>query len=220
MSDELYSSIVHQLKGFDGVVQWFYLNEPLLDKRRYERIAALRQLAPKCTIHLTTNWDLMHAKTLDEQHDEIDALFEAGVNMLNLNDYDDKGYDRVVNTSGYRVIDHSWSRKSGQWISCGPLPGRYHAWGKGEARQSYCARPHRHIVVAFDGRVPVCCAADISNCETIGDANIESLEDIWQSRRMWDYRSMLQDKRRVWDCSGCDETMAFPHVVRKVKFRV
>lgn len=215
MSDSLYARIVQQLIGFDGVVQWFYLNEPLLDPDHIKRIAVLRAFVPRCTIHLTTNWDVMWGKPLVEQRKKIKALFDAGVNSLNLNDYDGKGYETI--NAPYIRVAHCWKRITGQVISYGPLPTRLHSWGKGKTLMRHCARPHRHIVVCWDGSVPICCAVNPLKSEKIGDANTQSLSEIWQSRRMWEYREQLQAAKRVWDCEGCDETMAFPHVVRKCK---
>jgi MoaA/NifB/PqqE/SkfB family radical SAM enzyme len=220
MSDDLYTSLCRQLAGFEGVVQWFFLNEPLLDKARHARIALLRAWAPRATIHVTSNWDVVWGCP-DNGYGEIDALFEAGVNSLNLNDYDGKGYHLLVDAycrdNGMRRVKHSWKRGLSRRLSCGPLPTQLHAWGTAANRPGYCARPHRHIVICWNGLVPLCCAVDVATCEWLGDANKETLAEIWQDPCLWAYRWHLQHARRQGDCTGCDETMAFPHVVRRVE---
>lgn len=215
MSDPLYDSLVKQLAGFTGVVQWFFVNEPLLDRKRHERIAMLRAAAPKCCIHLTTNWDVMWRKSEAEQLAEVERLFAAGVNSLNLNDYEGRGYHWMLSRVNAKTGDHCWKRIRGRYFSVGPLPTKLHSWGKGRGA-GHCARPHRHIVVMWNGLVPLCCAVDPHGAEIFGDANVQPLADIWQSDGFFRYRAHLQYGERVGSCSGCDETMAYPHVVRWV----
>lgn len=85
--------------------------------------------------------------------------------------------------------------------------------------QKHCMRTQRHIVVLFDGRIPICCAIDPNDESLIvGDANKQSLADVWNSEVFFKYRYFTQSARRVLPgCNTCTHTMAFPHVVRKVE---
>lgn len=246
MTDQLYSKILHELAAlnFDGVVQWFFINEPLMDKRWPERIAALRSQVPRCTIHLTTNWDLMAKRSDDEQVATIKALYEAGVNSFNINDYDEKGYGRIIPIAATElnkwqhtkvtVSNHCW-KKIGprkRVLSCGPLPKTLHTrtgytklenietfWKGGSQRgKKHCPRPFRHIVVQYDGKVPLCCTVDPTNAEVewMADINQVSLVEAWNSKRMWEYRSLLQDGKRAGQCAKCDAKFSFPSIVRRV----
>lgn len=224
MSDALYDSIVRQHEGFTGVVQWFYCNEPLLDKQHLPRIAQLREAAPKCTIHLTTNGQALRGP------EHIVELFDAGVNSLNLNAYEAAHYPRYLewadDIEGVKRGPHNWTRCRGQHLSVEDMtaPTDLHDWtgsvDVGEnlvkRRTGRCARPHRHIVVCWDGTVPLCCAVDPMTCEKLGDANTTPLVDIWNSLPFFKYRFSLQRGVREGQCEGCHENMAFPHVVRRV----
>jgi MoaA/NifB/PqqE/SkfB family radical SAM enzyme len=240
MSDGMYSKIVEELSDlqFDGVCQWFFLNEPLFDKNWEPRIAFLREQVPRCTIHITTNWDTMHRKPRDVQVDTITRLYEAGVNSLNLNDYDNRGYKSLVEDystqSGIPLVHHCWQRigPRKRVISCGPLPEKLHSWtdyidtgdledhsmptqgGKGR-----CPRPMRHLVVQWDGSVPLCCARDTTRPDTeiYGNVATSTLTEIWNSKGLWEYRRRLQDGERTGQCTGCTAKVAYPHVVRKVE---
>ena len=102
-------------------------------------------------------------------------------------------------------------------------PFDLHTWGGSVEVKSamqgkgYCARPHRHIVVAWDGKVPLCCAVNPARMEVIADINECSLKSAWNSLPMFYYRSKLEDAERVGQCEKCNERMAFPHVVRPVR---
>tara|TARA_R110000824_G_scaffold58288_1_gene157705 strand:- start:212 stop:1090 length:879 start_codon:yes stop_codon:yes gene_type:complete len=238
MTDELYDKILNELHdlNFQGVVQWFFLNEPLLDRNWYARIEALRKACPRVSIHLTTNWDTMYKKDNKVQLETIESLFKAGVNSLNLNDYDARGYEHIVVQAAEELhverVDHCWKKLSPHKhvISNGPLPEQLHNWSgyvndikitthnaKKQKGKRFCARPHRHIVVQYDGQVPLCCAVNPSNTSFFGNINTASLVDVWNSYELFKYRHMLQDGLRKDICEGCTSKMAFPHVVRRVQ---
>lgn len=234
MSDELYTKIVDELAAlkFSGVVQWFYLNEPLLDKKHLARIRQLREACPKVTIHLTTNWDTYHKRPELEQVERMKGLFEAGVNSLNLNDYDHRGYDKVVALASkaldVKVVDHCWQKigPRKRLLSCGPLPEKIHTWSgyvsevkdlKSQNGKGKCPRPMRHIVVQYDGRVPLCCAVNSEKTDHIGDVRTKTLVETWNDLPIFKYREKLQRGERSGACEGCTATVAYPHVFRKVK---
>lgn len=244
MSQNLYDKIVQELSElkFAGVVQWFLLNEPLMDKAYLERIRQLRQACPKVTIHVTTNWDTMHRRPEPEQVVTIHRLFEAGVNSLNLNDYDKRGYAKIVKMAADALPDppHITLSKHHNWTRLGPRKrvlsatfgsDQLHTWAgaigdtsdiasegaQAQTGKGRCARPHRHIVVAYDGTVPICCAVDTTQAEVVGDVNENTLVEIWNSKRFFQYRHSLQQGIRDKDCSGCNATVAYSHVVRRVK---
>lgn len=84
--------------------------------------------------------------------------------------------------------------------------------------QKHCMRTQRHIVVLFDGRVPICCAIDPADESLlVGDINRQTLTEVWNSEVFFKYRWFTQQARRVLPgCNTCTHSMAFPHVVRKV----
>lgn len=88
-----------------------------------------------------------------------------------------------------------------------------------KVQQRHCSRTQNHIVVLFDGAVPICCAIDPNDRTMMaGDANTQSLEEIWNSEVFFKYRYYTQQAKRVLPgCDTCTHKMAFPHVVHKVQ---
>ena len=87
------------------------------------------------------------------------------------------------------------------------------------APQIHCARPHRHMVVRYDGLVPLCCAVDPTASDLViaGDLNKTRMLDVWNSETFTKYRWRLQQaKRDLPMCSQCTHRMAYSHVVRRV----
>jgi len=241
MSDELYLNICEQLHDlhWDGCVQWFLVNEPLLDKQHEHRLLLLRKYVPRCNIHITTNWDVMRRTPFDEQALKIRRLFNCGVNILNLNAYEAKfvePYKKLVKyicDAGWATYSphHVWGkqRRDARVLSASDMsaPVDLHSWSGtfqlGERGKQYktpaaqCARPMRHLVIAWDGSIPVCCATNPARAESLGDANHESLLEIWSGRKFFEYRHRLQRGIRTESCSGCDERAAYPTAIRRVE---
>lgn len=245
MTDDLFKKIILQLEDlgpFAGVIQWFYVNEPLYDRQIIKRLQYAREKLPKVSIHLTTNGDLLGktkylGRTSEKSTDETDitidlrALFAAGVNSLNVNAYDDAAYERFKFLEAHVDGDHCWKRLSpnAQYLSFSDMrnPTGLHTWNdtvdidedhrltqpKNPMR---CARPHRHLVITWDGQVPICCAVAPHQAKSFGDVNSKHLLDIWNSNEMNEYRWRLQNAIREGECHGCVERMAYPHVVREV----
>lgn len=231
MSDELYGKILKELRELKwvGTVQWFFLNEPLLDKQHLHRIVMLRAASPKSTIHVTTNWDIYHKQPFGKQLERIQMLFDAGVNSLNLNDYSNRGYQKLI--EGYSLIDrdceirnHTWQRLSPKKrvLSSGPLPRKYQSWtgyytGPHQANgRGHCARPMRHIVVQWNGIVPVCCAVNPVGAKEYGDINKQSLVEVWNGLAFFEKRLELQDGNRLGECSLCNCKSAYGSIARRV----
>lgn len=237
MPQELYNSICDQLRALEwnGAVQFFYLNEPLLDKRILDLLRQLREACPRCSIHVTSNGEVVRDR------DFLYALFRAGVNILNLNGYTPEAYahnkslcDSLWGLHNIEYSDtHVWAKVSPRKriLSCSDLtnPTGLHSWQDEEiartndmleTKSQRCARPHRHLVIQYDGKIPLCCAQDPMKptASFMGDLTQgDTLVSVWNSYEMFKYRLNLQHGKRVDLCSGCNEKMAFPHIVRKVE---
>ncbi len=84
MSLEVYHRVIDQLRAlnFNGRISPYLMNESLLDKRLSELIAYARQQCPESWIAINTNGDALSEPLAAR-------LFEAGLNCLNVNAYDD-----------------------------------------------------------------------------------------------------------------------------------
>lgn len=249
MDPALYSSIVRQLAdlGFSGVLQLFLLNEPLLDPLLEDRLREARSALPKCTIYLSTNGDPVDhrgARPVSWSVDRLMRVYEAGATTVNLNVYDAgeeqleryRGIvDALVATGRVRVNRHRYNRAplGKYWVALTDMrPERLTASSvdmfhhrtdedrEGDsAPRARCARTQRHMVVRYDGTVPICCAVDPTSPDLVvaGDLNSQTIIEVWNSEIMFKYRWYTQQGRReLPGCDRCGHRMAYPHLVRRV----
>lgn len=248
MRDELFSSIIVQLSelGFDGVIQMFLLNEPLLDRKMLDRLREARAALPRVTIYLSTNGDAIDYRTKHDVHYSVDRLmpfYEAGATTININIYDEgeeqaTRYKAIVAellARGVGFTRHKYSKVSrGRKMvaltdmrlsrmkssSIDSFHNRTIESRTGQiAKGRHCARTQRHIVILHDGRVPICCAVDPTDPQlaVMADLNHTSIWDAWQSEELFKYRYYTQQGRR-WlpACDTCDHKIAYAHLVRQV----
>lgn len=195
-------------------------------------------------------FDKLHTQRgLDHALKAVEEFYEAGLTTLNLNIYDEGDaqaaryrtlYLAIIEQLHARPTDNKYRRQSGtasgkRYIALTDMrietnegqgvTNVLYIKNKAEranitAPQIHCARPHRHLVIEYDGTVPICCAIDVTDkgLPLMGNANLQSLLEIWNGEPMNRYRWFLQQKRRVLaGCETCTHRMAFPHVVRKVQ---
>jgi hypothetical protein len=99
MSLEVYQRIMEQLAElqYAGRISPYLMNESLLDKRLPDLITSARERCPEGWIAINTNGDALSERLLHR-------LFDAGLNCLDVNAYDDAAqYERYV-ALGQRVV--------------------------------------------------------------------------------------------------------------------
>jgi len=244
----LYSKIVAELGsyGFKGVAQMFLLNEPLLDKRLGEMTKMMKDACPKSSTYLSTNGDPIYGKgaNLELAIARMITLYDQGMNVINLNVYDAgeeqlKRYTELVEAlttrfevevTENRYRHHAPSKAYVALTDMRPerlsakATDQFYQRGMnsrkpGSVKQQYCARTQRHLVVLYDGHVPICCAIDPTDLslKQMGDLHQQTLWEIWNSEDYFKYRYYTQQAKRVLPgCSTCDHKMSYPHVVRHV----
>jgi hypothetical protein len=138
MSDLTYAKILFELSEleFSGVVQFFNVNDPLLDSQLSDHLRRARSLLPRACLYLSTNWDLHRVQPLEAQLFEVEKLYAAGLNALNVNDYSGRNeYQELVNVAAARLNlkhknVHYWQNHGprARVISCGGIPAEFHNW--------------------------------------------------------------------------------------------
>lgn len=218
--------------GFDGVAQMFLLNEPTLDKTLKTKCRELRLACPRVTMYVSTNADVI------KEPAQLDDLFDAGINCVNLNIYDpgQEQHDRIwALAQNFDQTTHKYRRHGPrkrlvcvtdmrpERLTASSTDSFYDRTAEDRREgvpQVHCARPHRHIVVLWDGRVPLCCALDPTALEDeliLGQVPDRTLWEMWNCETMYRYRWHLQQARRdLPGCSTCTHRMAYSHVVRRV----
>jgi MoaA/NifB/PqqE/SkfB family radical SAM enzyme len=214
MTTELFYKVVQELIDidFDGVVQLFLLNEPTLDKTLKEKARLIRDCLPKVTIYISTNGDTFCRAddSTESSAIELTEWFDSGINVINLNTYDSGveqhtrhralmsyGESRGLWEETYnkyrkhsvkkRFLAHTdmrVDRPDGATAKTDMFYNRKNEERTYGVQQVHCARPHRHIVVRYDGIVPICCAIDPAPVDpnqliVAGDLNVQTLSEVW-----------------------------------------
>ena len=241
MSDIVFKTIMTQLHDlkFKGVLQLFYLGEPLLDKKIVERTRLSRLACSKAKLIIVSNGDLL------KRVEQIDTLFAAGLNVLNIDCYEQKVYDRIIGISAscdlgieveYGKVRWKSSSSSSKTIVIvdvtHPEIARRavcHTYlipeiedvlkEKGmllSKKQKWCAQPHRRLVIWWSGEIALCCVVTplIKNPPIVG--SYKDLFVAWNSLTMSQYRYKLQEGVKQGVCVDCYYRHAFPHIVRRI----
>lgn len=241
MSDEVFSIVVSQLHDleFDGTLQLFYLGEPLLDPSIVKRTRLAREACPRAKLLLTSNGDLL------KRVEQIEELFDAGLNVLNVDCYEERVYDRVADLAVDTSVDveTEWDKVRWRSPSCRskvlavidvsrPETHRRaccHTYLVPEIeralkengmlalkKQKWCAQPHRRLVVWWSGEVVLCCVVTPLIKNPPITGSYENLLEAWNSLAMSRYRFQLQEGNKQGVCVNCYYRHAYPHVVRRI----
>lgn len=204
--------LVYNLRdlNFTGRISWFWINEPLLDKRIFEILKFTRLHCPGAFLSLITNGDLLTEKVERE-------LFESGLDGLRVSIYDDKTFakvsllppdDRLV-TLDMRSPIGKLENRAGNIQQHGHLFER----DKQLRLESSCARPFDQLVIDAQGQVVLCCS-DMYSDVVMGDTKTQRLEEIWNNELFEHYRTTLEEHGRkgLKLCDGCSYSGG-PHPV-------
>lgn len=206
MSQAIFQKIVNELSDmhYDGNVNLFSNNEPLLDADIENKAAVLRKALPKATLHFLTNGLLLTPEKYQALIEHVDHFVVDNYSTTNewlpsvqrvksyaeqLGKYMDKTHfvmrqkDAVLSTRG----------------GAAPNKAGYRAGTEG------CALPYIQLVVRPDGKVSLCCNDPMGHY-TLGDVTHNTLAEIWHSEEYTNVRSVLKQKGRAGLalCAECD----------------
>lgn len=222
MKDEVHGKIVSDLgaMGFSGRIGYHFNNEPLLDKRLVEFIRQARTACPEAEIDVMTN-GLTLTAPLGEQ------LFEAGLDLLRINNYSDEGA-WLPGVSDFMESVIGTMPPQGQTSLNAHMPGnsrqkvmlvmrrltevmQNRAGSSPSGRQlkaglrCSCLLPFNQLVVGATGRVGLCCN-DFYVSENMGDLTTRSVAEVWHGEDFKRVRSILSrgDRAAIKLCAQCD----------------
>ncbi|MCX6554744.1 MAG: SPASM domain-containing protein [Candidatus Aminicenantes bacterium] len=186
--------------SFRGRISPYCINEPLLDERIVDIVRLFRSACPHAFISITSNGDLLN----DRLHAELE---KAGLDRLALSIYDDQVLVRLKNLiSRPRIAIIDMRPGHGKLENRG---GSIHGEGNrfhlkpGSVAHLPCRRPGNMIVVQPNGQVVLCCS-DMYGEQVLGDAQRQSLVEIWQSERFVQIRQQLEHHRQgLLLCESC-----------------
>ncbi|WP_089721846.1 radical SAM/SPASM domain-containing protein [Candidatus Entotheonella palauensis] len=97
---DVYHRVIDQLRdlNFDGRISPYLMNESLLDKRLPDLIAYARKQCPESWIAINTNGDALSESLAGR-------LFEAGLNCMDVNAYDDTSQYEAYLALAERIVE-------------------------------------------------------------------------------------------------------------------
>jgi len=203
---EVFARIVDELAGvnYSGRLAFFVNNEPLLDKNLEEKIAHARRRLPCAFLQVSTNGILL-------TQERANALFDAGLDDLTVNDYADNRPVRgdlarvlsVISPERRRMlVIYLRDAEEKLFNRAGSAPN---APATRQPMRAFCQMPFTQINIVWDGTVSLCCQ-DLMVQVPIGNAFNEGLWAVWFSERYREIRRRLLDKdRNATDlCRICD----------------
>lgn len=203
--------------------------EPTMHPDYVGMVKMLRGYLPKASIQMTSNGGgLLRGAGMASN---INALMEAGLNVLSLDNYDgikivDKilqGYngpypvkkypqDKLANPHTRRkpsvhevvvIHDLELATKGNHSIVYNHAGGSFPP--NDDAAGKRCVKPFRELSIRWDGNIAMCCN-DWPGRYKIGHVS-EGLEALWQGAGfMAARRALLQGNRTFDPCKGCDYT--------------
>ncbi|HEY9715620.1 MAG TPA: radical SAM/SPASM domain-containing protein [Chroococcales cyanobacterium] len=186
---------------FSGRISWFWINEPLLDKRIYDITKFTREHCPRAFMSLITNGDLLNEKV-------VHNLFESGLDGLRVSIYDDKTFSRMEALPAHDRVVMLDMRSPIPMLEnrAGNVQQHGHLFERAQRalQKSSCSRPFEQLVIDTQGQVVLCCS-DMYSDVVMGDAKKDRLEDIWYNEKFEHYRnSLLSTGRNGLNlCDGC-----------------
>lgn len=202
MDEELFQSVIESLARIDyaGCVGIFEINEPLTDKRIVAFHALARRRLPKAWLYLASNGDLL-------RQDVLRDLFEAGLNILYLNSYDEPALARNLAFLDSLAPDmrqrvHHLNRTYQEdWESRAGNIERFHK----DPVAAPCDMVYNLCYVKPGGTVHPC-INDFRDKVVVGNVRDADLLDIWFGENMRALRSELNRGNRACNalCAQCD----------------
>lgn len=218
MTEDLFRKIIDELAGlgYHGSISFYSNNEPYLDKYLPARISYARQRCPSAILRVCTNGTALN-------WDRFVRTLEAGVDVLHIDNYSDalRLHDNIreiadrlshLEPGTYRADVKIELRLENEVLTNrgGSAPNKNAATDDGylNYRGIGCALPFRQLVVRPTGKISLCCN-DALGQVTLGDANAQSLQAIWNGPEYRLLRASLLATGRAGlsVCETCDVFM-------------
>lgn len=222
MSIPVAKSIASSIKetGWTSRLEFAMHGEPSMNPKFLEIIKIFRDALPNNQIMMTSNGSGFIKK------DQITKLFEAGADILALDDYAD-GFISRVDVSAHKVFHYPKEDKGnphrrypkralpfvtiiadiGSTITGvhGNLTNHCGSAFPPSSTQSRCAKPFREIAIRWDGNVAICCE-DWRGEYNVGSVVNDGIFSVWNNDRFNSARKFLikGDRASVFPCNKCN----------------
>jgi MoaA/NifB/PqqE/SkfB family radical SAM enzyme len=189
---------------FNGTVNLYVNNEPLMDKRISDIIFLFRKHLPLNKIKILTNGTLL-------TNEKIHTLFQNGLSELSIDNYTDgkkliTPIKKLINNSmefinydiriSMRKINDNLTNRAGTSPNVSPLRNPI---------KQFCAFPFLDFTISAFGK-SIICNLDTTDAEIMGDVKNDTILNIWTNSKYSKYREFLKFLKRqsINICSKCD----------------
>lgn len=204
---------------YQGKLQLFCNNEPLLDKRLPRIISLANQLVPESEKCIYTNGILLDIKTFKK-------LAEAGLDRLLINNYNDnldfnpsvkkflQEYRKLRGLENCKVEIRVRPKHVIRGNRGGTAPNTLRS--PSPLIGYPCMRPFTQFVVNYKGEALICCIDPLWK-HPVGNVLKKSILDIWQGKEFKEIRSHLINigRHNLIPCKDCDEVGNVPVEVQQ-----
>jgi MoaA/NifB/PqqE/SkfB family radical SAM enzyme len=229
MTQEIARAVARSIAtaGWSARIEFAMHGEPTMNPQFNELVQIFRQALPHNQLMMTSNG----AGFLKDTHERIQALFQAGLNVLALDDYQTVNIVPRVRErcqglipihdypkDGLQFSPHKrWAKDARAIViiedieqaSSGNHATLTNHCGCGAPPNTTkegqrCAKPFREIGIRWDGHMAGCCN-DWRGVFKVGSVANTSIADLWQSPTMHAMRKKLYVGQRDFGaCAGCD----------------
>jgi 2-deoxy-scyllo-inosamine dehydrogenase (SAM-dependent) len=240
MDEVVYGAIIGELASlkYRGRVEFYIYNEPMKNRSHLERCVRQARAMLKATLMVSTNGDYMKSV------DDLEWLYEIGVNQVVLNAYTAKRYpvflewqaeyerrhgkllDVVysgipIGKKALKVYDKSAGDNFGSGVfslqnRAGSIPEFLAV--PDEPLKKMCVKPFRLLNINWRGEAMICCNDYYADVPA-GRVPAQSLVEIWNGPILSAYRKrLLKEDRTLPLCRTCDcHSGAYPANVDKTE---
>ena len=231
MPKSLFEKIIEELReiNYNGYVMLNFYNEPLLDENLPEKISYVRKKLPNAWILFNSNGDFLTANLLRNLY--ATGLNQIIVTLHTLPNYPYEDSDRrntiekflrkisldkyfsnrteIPNRSIMLDISLSQTEKifvcTNNWAMYGNDRGGTLENLRSGQRVAPCVNPFREIFIAHDGTIKPCCNIYFNSPDVYGNANEQSLTDIYFGRELCKFRrELFIFSRKSGGCATCN----------------
>ncbi len=206
MTDQLFKKIIDQLAEIDysGRLALFSNNEPLLDDRILDFHKYAREKLLNARMHLYTNGTLLTKEIFVELIKYLDELIIDNYNQnLDLIPASKMIKEYAEENPEIKQKVTIVLRKPNEILTSrgGDAPNRTEV---NIENGISCVHPFQQLIIRPDGKVSLCCNDPLGK-STMGDANEESLLDIWNGEKFNFVRKQIINGRENYEhCKRCD----------------
>ncbi len=197
----LINKIICELKElqYNGIINWFSLNEPLLDRRICDIIKKTKDQVPNSRPRLFTNGDPLTQSLLDN-------LFDNGLWELSISLHDEKASERIAkldfSKKNVKTVKYYDRTEIDLFNRAGLIPNLVHL----KNTNFQCNRPSLNMVIKYNGKLKLCAEDQLGMAfDDSLNVRFRTLESLWNSDEMESYRKkLIFGRRNLKMCQDCN----------------